>query len=78
MYSAQPIRKLEIFEYRNSPTNEEPVHYDQAIWFHCAKERAFCIACLLNGPGTANYLHFSEDAGVIQEMLNGSTVRLVL
>jgi hypothetical protein len=80
MYRAQPIRKIEVFEYRYAPDDEGPesVHYDQAILFDCAEERTFCIACLLNGPGTANYLHFSEDAGVIQEMLNGSSVRLVL
>jgi hypothetical protein len=81
MYSAQPIRKIEIFEYRYAPDDEGPeesVHYDQAILFDCAEERTFCIACLLNGPGIAHDLHFSEDTGVIHEMLNGSTVRLVL
>jgi hypothetical protein len=33
---------------------------------------------MLNGPGTADYLHFSEDNGVIQEMIDEATIRLVL
>jgi len=46
--------------------------------FHCDDGRAFCIACMLNGPGVAEYLHFSEDQRVIQEMLIHSTSRLCL
>jgi hypothetical protein len=80
MYKAQPIRKIEIFEYRYDldEGTEESVHYDRAIVFRGAEERSFCISCMLNGPGTANYLHFSEDNGVIQEMIDESTIRLVL
>jgi hypothetical protein len=81
LYRAQPIIKIQIYDYCYAPEDEGPeesVQYDQAILFHCAEERAFCIGCLLNGPGIANDLHFSEDAGVIQELLNGSTNRLVL
>jgi hypothetical protein len=80
MYKAQPIRKIEIFEYRYDLDEgiEESVHYDRAIVFRCAEGRSFCISCMLNGPGTANYLHFSEDDGVIREMIDESTIRLVL
>jgi hypothetical protein len=80
MYEAQPIRKIELFEYRYDldEGTEESVHYDRAIVFRCAEERSFCISCMLNGPGTANYLHFSEDNGVIQEMIDESTIRLVV
>jgi hypothetical protein len=81
MCKAQPIIKIQIYDYCYAPEDEGPdesVQYDQAILFHCAEERAFCISCLLSGPGIAEDLHFSEDAGVIQEMIDGSTVRLVL
>jgi hypothetical protein len=80
MYKAQPIRKIEIFEYRHDldEGTDESVHYDRAIVFRCAEERSFCISCMLNGPGTADYLHFSEDNGVIQEMIDEATIRLVL
>jgi hypothetical protein len=81
MYRAQPIIEIQIYNYCYVPEKEGPeesVQYDQAILFRCAEERAFCIGCLLNGPGIANDLHFSEDAGAIQEMIDSSTVRLVL
>jgi hypothetical protein len=81
MYYAKPIRKIEIFDYsysENDEDQEESVHYDQAILFNCEEKRSFCIACMLNGPGIAEYLHFSEDNRVIQEMLSESNRRLVL
>jgi hypothetical protein len=80
MYHAKPIQKIEIFEcsYTENEYPEESVHYDQAILFRCEEERNFCIACMLNGPGIAEYLHFSEDGGVIQEMLSQSVRRLIL
>ena len=79
MYFAKPIRQIEIFSsYREDDDPQESVHYDQAILFHCEEERNFCIACMLNGPGVATYLHFSEDNAVIQEMLNTSNSRLIL
>lgn len=80
MYSSGPIRKIEIFEYSYKSTHEgieEAVHYDQALLFHC-EARSFCIACMLNGPGIATSMHFSEDASVVQEMIRESTVRFTL
>jgi hypothetical protein len=73
IYKAQPIRKIEIFEYLYDldEGTEESVHYDRAIVFRCDEEWNFCISCMLNGPGTANYLHFSEDNG-IQEVIDES------
>jgi hypothetical protein len=81
MYHAKPIRKIEIFDYSYSERDEDPaesVHYDQAILFNCEEKRSFCIACMLNGPGIAEYLHFSEDERVVREMLKDSKSRLVL
>jgi len=80
MYHATPIEKIEILEYSYAAEDEGPeeaVAYDQAILFHCA-DRNFCIACILNGPGIATYLHFSENAEVIQQLVSESTVRLVI
>jgi hypothetical protein len=80
MYHATPIEKIEILEYSYAAEGEgaeEAVTYDQAILFHCA-DRSFCIACMLNGPGIAEYLHFSENVEVIQQMVSESTVRLVI
>jgi hypothetical protein len=81
MVLAKPIEKIDIFAYTNSADNEGPeetVNYDQAILFSCEGERAFCIGCMLNGPGIATYLHFSEDPSAIQTILEGSTIRLTL
>ena len=80
IYFAKPIRKIEIFnhDWEDDQDSEESVHYDQAILFHCEEERDFCIAYMLNGPGLAEYLHFSEDKFVIQDMLSQSKSRLVL
>jgi hypothetical protein len=80
LYHAKPIRKIEIFAYRyeDDETPEESVHYDQAIVFKCDEGRSFCIACMLNGPGISEDLHFSEDAQVIREMVSHSKSRLVL
>jgi hypothetical protein len=81
MYKAEPIEKIEIFEYHDDADGEldESVHYDKAIVFRCGRDgRSFCICCMLNGPGIATDLHFSEDPVVIEEMVSGSKVRLVL
>jgi hypothetical protein len=80
MYRAKPIRNIEIFEYQDEDheTPEESVHYDQAIHFKCDEDRSFCIACMLNGPGISEYLHFSEDVHVIREMASQSKCRVVL
>jgi len=81
MYKAKPISKIEIFAFTNAADNEgieETVNYDQAILFTCDGARPFCIGCMLNGPGIATYLRFSEYPEVIQEIVDGSTVRLVL
>jgi len=80
MYHAKPIRKIEIFDYQYSEDEppEEAVHYDRAIVFSCDEGRSFCIACMINGPGISEYLHFSEDARVIQEMICESKSRLIL
>jgi hypothetical protein len=81
IYFAKPIKRIEIFAYTNSTDNEDPeetVNYDQAILFTCEGGRAFCIGCMLNGPGIATYLHFSEDQSVIQTIVEHSTVRLTL
>ena len=80
MYKAQPIKKIEIFEYRYDLDEgaEESVNYDRAIVFRCAEGRSFCISCMLNGPGIATYVHFSEDDDVIREMIDQSSIRLVL
>ena len=79
MYLAKPIRQVEIFSCHFEDDDlEESVHYDQAILFHCEEERNFCIACMLNGPGIAEYLHFSEDKDTIQEMLREANSRFIL
>jgi hypothetical protein len=81
MYSATPIKRIDIFEYTNSADNEGPeetVNYDQAILFTCEGERTFCIGCMLNGPGIATYLRFSEDQTAIQTIVEHSTIRLTL
>jgi hypothetical protein len=81
MYFAMPIKRIDIFAYTNSGDDqgsEEVVNYDQAILFTCEGERAFCIGCMLNGPGIATYLHFSEDQTVIQTIVEHSTIRLTL
>jgi hypothetical protein len=81
MWRAQPIEQIEIFEYQTETDKEHPEEttlYDQALVFRCAGGRSFCICCLLNGPGIATYLHFSEDPAVVEEMTSGSKVRLVL
>jgi hypothetical protein len=81
MYQAKPIRKIEVFCYTNLPdgeTEEETVNYDQAILFSCEDDRAFCIGCSLNGPGVADYLHFSEDPEVIRSITEGSSIRQTL
>lgn len=80
LYQAKPIRQIEILTYEDIDKDrpEETVHYDQAIKFVCEEGKMFCIGCLLNGPGIATYLHFSEDPSVIQEMTDGSTARLCL
>jgi hypothetical protein len=81
MYFAEPIERIDIFAYSNSAeseSQEETVNYDQAILFTCEGEKAFCICCMLNGPGIATYLHFSEEDRIIREMIAESTIRLVL
>jgi len=81
MYFAKPIRKIDVFAYTNSADNEGPeetANYDQAVLFTCEGDRAFCIGCMLNGPGIATYLHFSEDQSGIQTIVEHSTVRLTL
>ena len=81
MFFAKPIEKIDIFAYTNSADNEGPeetVNYDQAILFSCEGEKAFCIGCMLNGPGIATYLHFSEDRSAIQTIVERSTIRLTL
>ena len=81
MYHAKPIIKIDIFAYTNCADNEAPeetVNYDQAILFTCENEKAFCIGCMLNGPGIAEYLHFSEDWSAIQEILEHSSIRLTI
>lgn len=81
MYQAKPINKIEIFSYSNSSDDgapEEAVCYDQAIVFSCEGGRVFCIGCMLDGPGIADYLHFSEDSTVIQSMVENSSIRLTL
>jgi hypothetical protein len=80
MYEAKPIRKIEVFEYHDDLDKEieESVCYDRAILFTCEGNRRFCISCMLNGPGTANYLHFSEDDAVIQQMISETTMRISL
>jgi hypothetical protein len=81
MYSATPIKRIDIFAYMNSGDNEGPeetVNYDQAILFTCEGERAFCIGCMLSGPGVATYLQFSEDQTVIQTIVEHSAIRLTL
>jgi len=79
LYHSKPIATIEIFNYRLlDDEEEENVHYDQAILFRCTDGRAFCISCMLNGPGIAEFLHFSEDQIVIREMLNSSNLRLTL
>jgi hypothetical protein len=81
MYEAKPIEKIEIFAFTNSADNEgdlETVSYDQAILFNCAGARTFCVGCMLDDPGMAEYLHFSEDQAVIENIVDGSSIRLVL
>jgi hypothetical protein len=81
MYSATPIKRIDIFAYTNSGDNEGPeetVNYDQAILFTCEGERAFCIGCMLSAPGVATYLQFSEDQTVIQTIVEHSAIRLTL
>jgi len=81
MYHAKPIRKIEVFSYTNVSDNdgaEETVNYDQAILFTCEGDRVFCIGCMLEGPGIATFLHFSEDPAVIQTIVEGSAIRLTL
>ena len=81
LYGAKPITKIEIFSRSNISANEgieETVNYDQAIVFQCEEGRAFCIGCLLNGPGIATYLHFSENREVIAAIVAESSVRLVV
>jgi hypothetical protein len=81
MYFAKPISRIDVFTYTNSADKEGPeetVNYDQAVLFTCEGDRTFCIGCMLNGPGIATYLHFSEDQSVIQTIVEHSTVRLTL
>jgi hypothetical protein len=79
MYGTHSITKIAIYEYlRMEEEVEESVQYDQSILFECSDGHSFCIACMLNGPGIATYLHFSEDKKVIQEMTGESHVRLIL
>lgn len=81
MYKAKPIEKIEILAFTNAGDNEgaeETVNYDQALLFTCEGARIFCIGCLHHGPGIAEWMHFSEDPEVIDEIVAGSSVRLVL
>jgi hypothetical protein len=81
MYDARSIKKIEIFSYSNASDNEgveETVNYDQAIIFSCEEERSFCIGCMLNGPGAATNLHFSENPAVIRSIVEGSSIRFTL
>jgi len=81
IYGAQPIERVEVFEYQSETDQDHPEEttlYDQALIFQCAGGRSFCICCMLNGPGIATYLHFSEDISVMEEMIRGSRNRLVL
>lgn len=81
MYKAKPIERIEILAFTNAADNEgveETVNYDQALLFTCEGARAFCIGCLHHGPGIAEWMHFSEGPEVINEIVAGSSVRLVL
>jgi hypothetical protein len=81
MYGATAIRSIEVYQFRDAYESggiSEAVEYDGAIRFCCDEGRQFAIGCLLNGPGAATYLHFSEDQTVVADMLREASVRLVL
>ena len=81
MYEAKPIKRIDIFAHTNSADDEGPeeiVNYDQAILFTRDGDTGFCIGCMLNGPGIATHLHFSEDSEVIRTMVDGASIRLTL
>jgi hypothetical protein len=80
-YKAEPIKKIEIYEFQWSAGQEtdlEAVTYDQAIRFEHEGGTAFCIACLLDGPGIATEVHISEDEKTISQFLQGSRLRTCL
>jgi hypothetical protein len=77
-YGATPITRIDIYklERTNSDSeNTENVCYDKAILFRTTDGKSFCFACQLNGPGTANEFHLSEDEETIRGFLNGSALR---
>ena len=77
MYGATPIRQISVYRFADRHENEA-VQYDGTIVFACEGGRRFAIGCMLNGPGIATYLHFSENEEVIRMMLSESTERLVI
>ncbi len=81
LYGATPIRRVEVIHFKDSATGGgvfESTSFDGALVFHCDGGRRFAIGCMLNGPGLATYLQFSETEDGIARLLEQGTMRLVL
>jgi hypothetical protein len=80
-FRATPICKIDVYEFECAVEvdgERELVKYDQGIRFETESGTAFCIACLLNGPGIATEVSISEDYTTICKFLEGSHLRVSL
>jgi hypothetical protein len=81
IYNATPVEAIDVYRFTDSHEDKgvsEAVEYDGAIIFRCEQGKQFAIGCSLNGPGIAEFVHFSEDTGVIADLIGSGKLRLTL
>ena len=81
VFGAKPIRLITIYQavdIHDGDKGEEAVKYDGTLVFAGEDGPYFAIGCMLNGPGCAEDLHFSVDAGIIESLIGDSKARLIL